>query len=166
MHNGNHGVFRRLQIRYGLIFVGSSLDVTHDPTLELPVVFDVDLAFESVQLDFGAGRAFVPAGRPDLTESFCGNGSSVFSNAVIAEDHNQLVREDAGNDAPIHLVDAHEKIGDQYTDIRSGNISEVHKDTAIAQNHFLQCDLIVFQKIETNFSLFDFAGDIDVGVTE
>lgn len=119
VHNGNHGVFRRPQIRpkSGLFFVGSAFDVTHDPTLELPVVFDVDLWLESVQLDFGAGRALVPAGRSDLTESFCGNGSGVFSNAVVAEDDNQFVREDAGNDAPINLVDAHEKIGDQYTDI-------------------------------------------------
>ena len=106
-----------------------------------------------------------PARRPDLTESFCGNGSSVFSNSVITKDHNQLVFENAGNNAPIHLIDAHEKIGDQYTDIRSGDVSEVHKDTTIAQNHFLQCDLIVFQKIETNFGLFDFAGDVDVALT-
>jgi len=144
-----------------LVFKGG-----YEPFHDFPAAPVIADAAECCQVDFRTRGAFVPAGRPQVPEAAFGNLSCIFPDTVVSQYDNHLFFIGAADDAPVHRVDAHEEIGNQYAYIRVYHLAKVDEYFSFPVVHFLEGRLEISEKIKPELRMFHLPGKMGVGMAE
>ena len=77
------------------------------------------------------GRTFVPTGWSQMAKYPGSQFTCAFTIPITAEDDNQFIVVDAGNQNPIDVRDMIEKIGDDHEDVGASNPADVSVEFAL-----------------------------------